>query len=227
MDTQDTNSTDKIPVWPDLVYREAIAVLIAMLGLGIISMLIDAPLESIADPSFSTNPSKAPWYFLGLQELLVYFSPWVAGVAIPTLMVVALMLLPYLDIKVKNKRTEHFPWGQAIRFTFTAGLVLWIILTLIGMELRGSNWDWRWPFSTAISSNVQGQGVGDLGWIYPLTIFIFLISAFLLRRKKIDSEINNFGFMRLFFAYFTAAVMFLIIVNVIIHIVVDLLLKFG
>jgi hypothetical protein len=227
MESQNTNSTEKVPVWPDLVYRETIAILIAMLGLGIISMLIDAPLESIADPSFSTNPSKAPWYFLGLQELMVYFSPWVAGVAIPTLVVVALMSLPYLDLKAKNKGIVSFPWGQAIRLTFTAGLILWIILTLIGMAFRGPNWDWQFPFIAAGFNEKQGQAVGDLGWVYPISIFIFLILAFLLRRKKIDDEINRFGFIRLVFVYFTAAAIFLIIFKVIIYIAKDLFLKFG
>ncbi|MBT4287793.1 MAG: hypothetical protein HOD92_10685 [Deltaproteobacteria bacterium] len=225
METLKSNNSEKVPVWPDLVYREFLAVLIAMLGLGIISMLFNAPLESVADPSFSTNPSKAPWYFLGLQELLVYFSPWVAGIAIPTLIILALMILPYLDKKTDRNGSAVFLWSFAISATFTLGLVLWVVLTLIGMEFRGPNWDWQLPFMT-ISGN-EAPGITDLTWVYPLTIFIFLISAFLIRRRKIDQEIIQFGWFRLFIAYFTAGTLFLVTIKVTVYIVMDLFLKFG
>lgn len=225
MKAQNINDTDKISVWPDLVYREVLAVLISMLGLGIISMLIDAPLESIADPSFSTNPSKAPWYFLGLQELLVYFSPWVAGVAIPTLIIIALMVLPYLDKNIPQNGFQNFPWETAIKITFSAGLVLWILLTVIGMELRGPNWDWQFPLISVVSND--SSGVGDISWVYPLSIFVFLMGAFLIRRKKIDREIANFGFLRLIIAYCTAGTLFLVTIKVLLYIVMDLYLRFG
>ena len=86
------NKKERVQVWPHLVIRETIAAIIAVILLIGLSMLVDAPLEEIADPSFSMNPSKAPWYFLGLQELLVYFTPWVAGVIIPVFVIIGLML---------------------------------------------------------------------------------------------------------------------------------------
>ena len=84
-------------VFPDLVYIEMLALLAATAGLILWSILQDAPLRAVADPNVTENPAKAPWYFVGLQELLVYFDPWIAGVAVPTIIVVGLILLPYLD----------------------------------------------------------------------------------------------------------------------------------
>ena len=76
---------DKVLVWPDLVYIELIALILFMVFLMVWSILV-APLKSPANPSVTPNPSKAPWYFLGLQEMLVYFDPWLAGVLFPTLL---------------------------------------------------------------------------------------------------------------------------------------------
>ncbi|MFQ6674316.1 MAG: hypothetical protein ACE5GH_05985, partial [Fidelibacterota bacterium] len=89
---------DKVLVWPDLVYVEFIALILVMSLLLIWSIGLKAPLEGPANPSDSPNPSKAPWYFLGLQEMLVYFDPWLAGVIFPTLIILGLMAIPYIDI---------------------------------------------------------------------------------------------------------------------------------
>ena len=72
------------------------------------SILLPAPLEQPANPADSPNPSKAPWYFLGLQEMLVYFDPWLAGVVFPTLIVVGLMAIPYIDTNPQRERLLHF-----------------------------------------------------------------------------------------------------------------------
>ncbi len=76
--------TDKVHAWPHLVRAEFIAAILALLFLVIWSLVLDAPLELPADPSKTPNPAKAPWYFLGLQEILVYFDPWMAGVVLPS-----------------------------------------------------------------------------------------------------------------------------------------------
>ncbi|SVC57215.1 uncharacterized protein METZ01_LOCUS310069, partial [marine metagenome] len=89
---------DKVLVWPDLVYIELIALIIFMVGLIIWSILIGAPLEEPANPAATPNPSKAPWYFLGLQEMLVYFDPWIAGIIFPIFIIVGMMAIPYMDI---------------------------------------------------------------------------------------------------------------------------------
>lgn len=86
--------------YPHVVLREAIAFQILTVILVVISLLWDAPLEQLADPLLTPNPAKAPWYFLGLQELLHYFPPLVAGVVIPTLVILALVVIPYFHVNV-------------------------------------------------------------------------------------------------------------------------------
>jgi len=93
---------DKVLVWPDLVYIELIALILFMVLLIVWSILIGAPLEEPANPAATPNPSKAPWYFLGLQEMLVYFDPWIAGIIFPIFIIVGMMAIPYMDINKKG-----------------------------------------------------------------------------------------------------------------------------
>ncbi len=88
---------------PHLVVREVIAFEIMVVVLALLSLFFNAPLEWIANPNHTPNPAKAPWYFLGLQELLHYFPPVVAGVILPTLVVVALIVIPYIPINLKRE----------------------------------------------------------------------------------------------------------------------------
>ena len=133
-----TDKKERVPVWHDLVLRETIAALIAVILLLVLSIFVNAPLEEIADPTFSMNPSKAPWYFLGLQELLVYFTPWVAGVAIPVFVIIGLMAIPYIDVgQQERQKTAVFIYEKQIRRLFSAGLCLWIVLTVVGLYFRG------------------------------------------------------------------------------------------
>ena len=137
----------KILVWPDLVYIELISMVLCMAGLIIWSICLQAPLEEPADPTLSPNPAKAPWYFLGLQEMLVYFDPWLAGVVLPTLIVVGLMAIPYLD----NDRSTAGYYSFANRRLFISlflfgWLLLWVYLIIIGAFMRGPNWNFFGPF---------------------------------------------------------------------------------
>src|SRR5579863_3999195 len=88
---------DSVFVWPHLLVREFFAATIVMVMVTMLSIAIDAPLRDAANPNLTPNPAKAPWYFLGLQELLHYFSPNMAGVLIPGFTLTALILLPYVD----------------------------------------------------------------------------------------------------------------------------------
>jgi hypothetical protein len=96
-----TQDDERVMTNPEALLRVAVAVIALLIGLVLVSLLWDAPLEGLADPLQTPNPAKAPWYFLGLQELLHYFPPVVAGVLIPTLVVVALIVIPYFGINIE------------------------------------------------------------------------------------------------------------------------------
>jgi hypothetical protein len=136
----------KVHAFPELVYREFLAVLVAFLVLMIWSHQIDAPLRSIADPNWTENPAKAPWYFVGLQEMLVYFDPWIAGVTMPLLIIVGLVLIPYLDPNPKGLGEYNFRDRRLIVTVFLFGYFLWFGLILVGYFLRGPNWQFYWPW---------------------------------------------------------------------------------
>lgn len=130
----------RVFVWPDLVYIELIAMLIMTCLLGIWSLAAQAPLEAPADSSWTPNPAKAPWYFVGLQELLVYFEPWFAGVILPLIIIFGLCLIPYLR---RQESTSGYYSMKGRRFSLAvilAGFGLWILLIVIGTFFRGPDW---------------------------------------------------------------------------------------
>jgi hypothetical protein len=138
----------ELHVWPYLVRIEFLAAIIVTVILFVWSILLNAPLEEPANPNLTMNPSKAPWYFLGLQEMLVYFDPWIAGVVMPGLLVVGLMVFPYVDANPLGN--GYYSWRQR-RFAvlmFLWGFFMWIILIIIGTFIRGPGWIWFWPGQT-------------------------------------------------------------------------------
>jgi hypothetical protein len=100
---REAETDDTVMTFPHLLVREVIAFEVMVIVLALISLFFDAPLEWIADPEHTPSPAKAPWYFLGLQELLHYFPPVVAGVLIPTLVVIALVVIPYFEINLLRR----------------------------------------------------------------------------------------------------------------------------
>jgi hypothetical protein len=142
-----TESDEKLFVWPDLVYTEMLCMILLTILMIVWSIVLRAPLEEAANPTSSPNPAKAPWYFLGLQEMLVYFDPWLAGVVLPTLIIVGLMAIPYIDTNPKGAGYYSFrerKWEIAI---FLYGfLVLWAFLIITGTFLRGPNWNFFGPY---------------------------------------------------------------------------------
>ena len=139
---------EKVLVWPDLVYTEMIAMVIATVALIVWAILLKAPLEQPATNAKAPNPSKAPWYFLGLQEMLVYFDPWMAGVVLPTLIIVGLVALPYIDYNRDGNGYYTFDQRPFAIITFLFGfLVLWVVLIVLGTFLRGPNWNFFGPFA--------------------------------------------------------------------------------
>jgi hypothetical protein len=140
--------TQRRLVWPDLVYIELIAMVLVTAGLLAWSQAVRAPLEPPANPALTPNPSKAPWYFLGFQELLGFFDPTVAGVILPGLIIAGLMSIPYLD---RSPRGGYYSIAQRkpayliFQFGF---LQLWILLILVGTFMRGPNWDFFGPYQS-------------------------------------------------------------------------------
>ena len=142
-----TEYQEKVLTWPHLVYTELICLVLMTVGLLLWSILIDAPLEEPANPGKTPNPSKAPWYFLGLQEMLVYYDAWIAGVLLPTLVIVGLMAIPYMDRNTKGSgyyTLKERPFAITI-FLF-GFIVLWVVLIIIGTFLRGPNWNFYGPY---------------------------------------------------------------------------------
>ncbi len=221
----EAGSDNKVLVWPDLVYIELIALVICMVLLTVWTVVLRAPLEQPADPSVAPNPAKAPWYFLGLQELLVYFDPWIAGVLLPGLIVLGLMAIPYID---KNPRGNGYYTFKERPFAismFVFGFViLWVVLIVFGTFLRGPNWNFFGPYeywdphrpAALLNINLAeifwvqwlGRGLPTAGWAFlphfivreapgiVLMLFYFLVLPGILRYTVFRKLGNQMGFVR-------------------------------
>ncbi|MGH7176625.1 MAG: hypothetical protein ACREJC_04530, partial [Tepidisphaeraceae bacterium] len=138
---------DKVLVWPDLVYTELICLVLATAGLTVWAIVSKAPLEQPANPGYAPNPAKAPWYFLGLQEMLVYFDPWMAGVVYPGLIILGLMAMPYIDTNPRGNGYFTIRERPFAIVTWLFGfLILWVVLIFFGTFLRGPNWSFFGPY---------------------------------------------------------------------------------
>jgi hypothetical protein len=137
----------KIHTWPYLAKIEFIAAIIVIVVLMVWSLVLDAPLEEPPNPGNPPNPAKAPWYFLGLQEMLVYFDAWIAGVLLPVLIIIGLMLIPYLDINPKGQGYYTFKERKFAYLTYGFGFImLWVFLIIFGTFFRGPGWNFFVPW---------------------------------------------------------------------------------
>jgi quinol-cytochrome oxidoreductase complex cytochrome b subunit len=118
----------KLMAYPHLLVREAIVFEVLIIAMVVVALFWDAPLEQLANPLLTPNPAKAPWYFLGLQELLHFFPPFVAGILIPTLVIIALVVIPYFNVNVEEKAL----WGEQAgkRFSTVLGVVIALLIVL-------------------------------------------------------------------------------------------------
>ena len=138
---------DKAYTWPHLLTAEFICLMALTVALTVFSALAPAPLRELANPNVTPNPSKAPWYFLGLQEMLRYWHPMIAGVTIPLIWdPFGLMALPYLD-RNPSVRPENRKFAYAL---FTMFLVAASVLTISGSFFRGPGFNWTWPWVDGI-----------------------------------------------------------------------------
>jgi menaquinol-cytochrome c reductase cytochrome b/c subunit len=138
--------TDKVHVWPHLLVGEFVASLAMTAFLLVFSAVVNAPFLAGANFNFTPNPSKAPWYFLGLQELLTMFHPMVAGVTIPGMGIFGLMLVPYTD-----KNPSNHPEDRKLAISImTLFLMFWAVLVIIGCFFRGPGFNFTFPWRDGV-----------------------------------------------------------------------------
>ena len=145
---QDAKSVpqDKVHVWPHLLVAEFLAALAVTLFLLAFSIFVNAPLLDLANFNQTPNPSKAPWYFLGLQEMLTMFHPMVAGVTIPGIGLILLVMAPYID-KNPSKAPEDRKFAISL---MTVHLMFWAVLVMIGSFFRGPGFNFIFPWNSGL-----------------------------------------------------------------------------
>jgi quinol-cytochrome oxidoreductase complex cytochrome b subunit len=136
---------DTLQSWPHLMVRELLVFLLVFIVILGFSLVFNAPLEEAANPLHSTNPAKAPWYFVGIQELVSY-SAFLGGIVAPAVIVLGLLLLPYLDRNPKGTGIWFSGDRKVAILLFTVFVIAMIILILIGQFVRGPNWGLYWPW---------------------------------------------------------------------------------
>jgi len=119
---------DQVQTFPEVLFRAALAIELLAIALVLFSLLFNAPLEGLADPTHTPNPAKAPWYFLGLQELLHYFPPVVAGVLVPTVLIVAMIVIPYFNINIEATGLFLVNRGRRLRIFYLVAAAMFIFL---------------------------------------------------------------------------------------------------
>lgn len=164
----------KVYTWPDLVYSELVCMVIFTAFLILWAIILKAPLEEPANAGVTPAVAKAPWYFLGLQEMLVYYDPWIAGVVLPGMIVVGLIAIPYVDINPKGNGyftiKERF---QAINIFGYGFVVLWIALIFLGTFMRGPGWNFFGPFEEWDKHKVEALNninLSEIVWVRFLNV---------------------------------------------------------
>jgi quinol-cytochrome oxidoreductase complex cytochrome b subunit len=136
----------RVPAWPHLVFRELLLLVVVVAAVNVAALAFDAPLEEIADPTRTPNPARAPWYFLGLQEL-VHHGARLGGVVVPSVLVLALLALPYLDRRPGGVGVWFAAERRVANGLFAALALAVVALTVVGTFFRGPGWAWVWPWS--------------------------------------------------------------------------------
>jgi len=167
-------SDKKVYTWPDLVYSELICMVLFTAFLIGWSVLLKAPLEDPANAGVTPAIAKAPWYFLGLQEILVYYDPWMAGVILPGLIVVGLIAMPFFDTNPKGNGYYTLKERYWAVWVFGFGfVVLWIALIFLGTFMRGPGWNFFGPFEYWDTHKVVALAninLSEIVWVQILNI---------------------------------------------------------
>src|SRR6202522_2519692 len=160
----------EVHTWPYLMRMEFLVAILVTVLLMAWSLTLNAPLEEPANPNVTMNPAKAPWYFLGLQEMLVYFDPWIAGVVMPTMIIIGLMVIPYVDTNPLGSGYYTIKQRKFSIGTFLFGfIILWVAMIIIGTFIRGPGWQWFWPGQTWDHNRLIYEVNRDLPDIFGIT----------------------------------------------------------
>lgn len=161
----------EVHTWPYLMRMELLVAILVTILLMVWSLTLNAPLEEPSNPNVTMNPAKAPWYFLGLQEMLVYFDPWIAGVVMPTLIIIGLMVVPYIDANPLGNGYYTYKQRRFSIWTFLVGFVgLWVAMIFIGTFIRGPGWMWFTPGNTWDAQAVQYTVNRNLDQVFPFSL---------------------------------------------------------
>jgi hypothetical protein len=205
-------------VWPDLVFKELMVAIGVLVLLMVWALLVDAPLRAEADPSWTENPAKAPWYFLGLQELLVYFDPWLAGVAMPTLIVLGLMAIPYLDNLNPVAGRYRLAKRKKASLIFLLGFFLWFALIIVGTFFRGPSWHFYWPWESWLVEKHAGEALRSLPALAGAPLLGLYFIGGMVLPAIIDSKLlRRFGVIRYLIINFLLLCMLFIPVKILLR----------
>ncbi len=161
----------EVHTWPYLMRMELLVAILVTVLLMVWSLTLNAPLEEPSNPNVTMNPAKAPWYFLGLQEMLVYFDPWIAGVIMPTLIIIGLMAVPYIDANPLGNGYYTYKQRKFAIWTFLTGFIgLWVAMISIGTFIRGPGWMWFWPTQTWDAEAIQYAVNRNLDQVFPFSM---------------------------------------------------------
>jgi len=211
------------PVYPGFMFKEFLVALGCLLVLAWLGLLVQAPLDVPADPGFTPNPAKAPWYFLGVQELLVYFDTWLAGVVIPLVIVAALIAVPFLDNDPSGAGQYSFRKRKAAMVPFSAGILLWVLLTVMAAWFRGPNWDWYWPWESWGMAKPSRTGFASLSIPWGLALIGgYYLGGFLLIGSLMRRRYASWGRLRTAVYVFLGLSMAAVAVKIVLRLVFNL-----
>jgi hypothetical protein len=199
----------EVHTWPYLMRMELLVTIIVTVLLMVWSLTLNAPLEEPANPNVTMNPAKAPWYFLGLQEMLVYFDPWIAGVVMPTLIIIGLMVVPYIDSNPLGNGYYTYRQRRFSIWTFLVGfIVLWVGMISIGTFIRGPGWMWFWPGMTWDAERVEYTVNKNLDQVFPFTL-LHINGSWIAGIFRMPQD-QAFIWSRVIFGFFPIAIFFVL-----------------
>ena len=165
---------EKVLCYPNMIFHELVLCMATVVFIWIWSVLMNAPLEEAANGNLTPNPSRAPWYFLGLQELLVYFDPWIAGVLLPQFIVQGLIILPYIDTNPEQQGYYSYKGRQLEFWVMSIGFIMWFLLILVGSTMRGPSWQLYMPWESWLDHKPNAPDF----WNFPLPIGLLVIGGY-------------------------------------------------